>query len=170
MAAMKTTRTLVRLALAAAVSLFIAEVAVMYALPLLPPLPAWATASLDATLLLVLFLPALHYIAFRPLLRYIGKHERAEEALRKWANIFEHAGWGLAAIGVEDAKTLGMMNPAYARMHQYTVEELMGRPVADVFAPECRAELPEHIRVRARRVITSSSPSISARMEQSFPS
>ncbi len=36
-------------------------------------------------------------------------------------------------------------------MHGCTVEELVGRPLADVFAPESRAELPTHIQTAHQR-------------------
>lgn len=69
-----------------------------------------------------------------------------ETALRKWAHIFEHAGWGVVATNA-DGKTIGMMNPTFARMYGYTAEELTGKPVAEIFAPDARANVPEHIRI-----------------------
>ena len=68
----------------------------------------------------------------------------AVESLRKWAYIFEYADWGVGIVGAE-GKTLILMNPAFARMHGYTVEELIGRPVTEVFAPEYREEVSEQI-------------------------
>jgi PAS domain S-box-containing protein len=76
----------------------------------------------------------------------ISERKQAEEALAKWAHIFEHAEWGVV-VGSADGKVLEMMNPAYARMHGYTVEELSGRPIAGVYAPGAEAELSELIRV-----------------------
>lgn len=75
----------------------------------------------------------------------ITARKRAEEAAERWANIFEHVQWGVV-VGSGDGQTLMMMNPAYARMHGYTVEELISRPIVDVFAPEARAALVEQIR------------------------
>lgn len=72
--------------------------------------------------------------------------QQAETTIFKWAQIFEHAGWGIV-IGSTDGKTLDMMNPAYATMHGYSVEELTGRPIIDVYAPECKADLPNHVRI-----------------------
>jgi PAS domain S-box-containing protein len=54
--------------------------------------------------------------------------------------MFEHAEWGVA-IGSADGRTLEMMNPAYAKMHGYTVEELSGLPIASVYAPGTAGEL-----------------------------
>ena len=68
----------------------------------------------------------------------------AVESLRKWAYIFEYADWGVGIVGAE-GKTLILMNPAFARMHGYTMEELIGRPVTEVFAPEYRGEMSEQI-------------------------
>jgi len=68
------------------------------------------------------------------------ERRRNEEALQKWGNIFAHAGWGVAVLGGEELR-LEMMNPAYAAMHGYRVEELLGRPVAEVHTPESRERL-----------------------------
>jgi PAS domain S-box-containing protein len=75
--------------------------------------------------------------------RDITDRKKAEEALRWWGHVFEHLEWGFV-IGGEN-QTLALMNPAFARMHGYTVEELTGAPIVSVFAPEARAEVPQQI-------------------------
>ena len=74
----------------------------------------------------------------------------AEESAKRWANIFEHVQWGIA-VGDADGDKLILMNPAYARMHGYTVEELLSRPIIEVYAPEARAELAQQIRLTRER-------------------
>lgn len=69
----------------------------------------------------------------------------AEDALRKWEHIFQHARWGIA-VTEGDSGRLDWVNRAYAEMHGNTVEELQGRPIIDVFAPEHREEVAEHVR------------------------
>jgi PAS domain S-box-containing protein len=76
----------------------------------------------------------------------ITARRRAEEEARRWVEVFEHVQWGVALGDAETGKLLSM-NPAYARMHGYEVEELAGRPIADLYAPEARASLAEHLRV-----------------------
>ncbi|MDQ1524931.1 MAG: hypothetical protein QOE47_2855 [Pyrinomonadaceae bacterium] len=75
----------------------------------------------------------------------ITQRKRAEEELRRWEQIFQHAGWGVA-LGDPVTGTLEAINPAFARMHGYTVEEMRGTLLADTFAPEERSRLAEHIR------------------------
>lgn len=58
--------------------------------------------------------------------------ERVEKALRRWAEIFGRAPWGIAVFDGETG-TLELMNPAFARMHGRRVEELTGKPVTAVF-------------------------------------
>ncbi|MCA1566758.1 MAG: response regulator [Acidobacteria bacterium] len=65
--------------------------------------------------------------------------------MRRWEQIFRHAGWGVA-MADPVAGTLRAVNPAYARMHGYAVEEMIGKPLADTFAPEERPLLAGHIR------------------------
>ncbi|HSD85847.1 MAG TPA: PAS domain S-box protein [Anaerolineae bacterium] len=75
----------------------------------------------------------------------IARLQEAEQSLHRWAHIFEHAEWGVA-IGSANGRSLEMMNPAYARMHGYTVEELSGLPIDSVFAPGTAGELSALIR------------------------
>lgn len=73
------------------------------------------------------------------------RRERAHRAeLARWETIFRHAEWGVAASS-EDGQRLELVNPAFARMHGYSVDELRQRPLIEVFAPEVRNELPAHI-------------------------
>ncbi len=75
----------------------------------------------------------------------VTARKTAETRLRQYQDIFNRAEIGLV-IGTGDGTTLQEMNPAFARMHGYDAEELRGRPVADVYAPEVRGQLPAFIR------------------------
>lgn len=80
---------------------------------------------------------------------HIIKSMHDTEEWDEWPHIFEHVEWGIGIWGA-DGKTLEKINPAFARMHGYRVEELTGRPVTDIFAPEYCSELSEHIRTAHR--------------------
>ncbi|HVF43984.1 MAG TPA: PAS domain S-box protein [Pyrinomonadaceae bacterium] len=80
----------------------------------------------------------------------ITARRRAEDEARRWAEVFEHVQWGVVLGDAETGKLL-TMNPAYARMHGYEVEELSGRPIADVYAPEARAALAGQLGVTLER-------------------
>lgn len=70
--------------------------------------------------------------------------EKAHEAkLQRWEELFQHAGWGVAMTEPETHRLLAI-NPAFARMHGYSVDELLGRPLSDCLAPESRPELAQH--------------------------
>lgn len=71
---------------------------------------------------------------------------RQQEAQRQWEQAFRHASWGIA-IGDVDDQTISQANPAFARMYGYEVDELVGMPIAAVFAPGVRAEVPGHIQI-----------------------
>jgi PAS domain S-box-containing protein len=68
----------------------------------------------------------------------------AGEILKKWANIFEHAQWGIAVLEHEN-EIIDMMNPAFAQMHGYEKNELANASLNDVMAPGKRGELKRHI-------------------------
>ena len=76
--------------------------------------------------------------------RDFTERKQAEELLRRWAHIFEHADWGIATIRQD---TFMMVNPTYASMHGCTAEELVGRSIYDIYAPEAHADLREQIRI-----------------------
>ena len=70
-----------------------------------------------------------------------GAHRKQ---LATWADIFEHAGWGVVA-GRADSQELELMNPAFARMHGFTVEELTGRPFSSLFTESAWRDVPVHL-------------------------
>jgi len=80
------------------------------------------------------------------IVRDITERKAAGERIQKWANIFLNAKWGVTAESA-DGLRFELMNPEFARMHGYTVEELSKLSVLDVFAPEVQQELPEKIRL-----------------------
>src|SRR5208282_4033814 len=71
-----------------------------------------------------------------------SERRRVEEALRRWEAIFAHAGWGVALARPDDYR-LEAVNPAFAAMHGWTVEELVGKSLAETLAPESRPMLAE---------------------------
>ncbi len=75
--------------------------------------------------------------------RDITERKKAEETIRRFADVVKHAKIGVT-IGTEDGK-LGLMNSAFAEMLGYTIDELSGKPIADTYAPEARGDLPGYI-------------------------
>jgi PAS domain S-box-containing protein len=70
---------------------------------------------------------------------------RESEAQRKrWEEIFTYLGVGVALARASD-NVLEDVNPAFARMHGYAREELIGKPLVDIFAPESRGVLARHV-------------------------
>jgi two-component system, cell cycle sensor histidine kinase and response regulator CckA len=63
--------------------------------------------------------------------RDISQRVEVGQELQRWARIFEHAGWGVAIVSA-DGGTIESVNPAFASMHGYTVEELRGKPMAEL--------------------------------------
>jgi len=75
----------------------------------------------------------------------LAERKKAEEALLKWRQIFEHAKWGVVVLSA-DGETLDLMNPAFAEMHGYTQQELYRTRMLDLFVPESRAWVPHQLR------------------------
>jgi PAS domain S-box-containing protein len=72
--------------------------------------------------------------------------KQSEADLARWRHIFAHAEWGVVVCNVA-AEQIELINPAFARMHGYSVEELAGFQVVDFFAEECKADLDHHVRL-----------------------
>lgn len=70
----------------------------------------------------------------------------AEKELEKWKYVFEHARWGVVVANLK-THTTELMNPEFARMHGYTVEEQIAMPIFSAFAPEVANEFPEQFRI-----------------------
>jgi len=68
---------------------------------------------------------------------------QAEESMREWQMFVECAPWGMTIGSLEDG-TIKLTNPAYARMHGYTMEELHGIKKDSLYAPESRANIPQY--------------------------
>ena len=80
------------------------------------------------------------------IVRDITEHKLAVEKLKKWANVFVHADWGLTVESAEGL-TYELINPAFAHMHGYSMEEVSKLSILDVSAPEAREKVPEKIRL-----------------------
>ncbi|HEY9672661.1 MAG TPA: PAS domain S-box protein [Waterburya sp.] len=70
--------------------------------------------------------------------------QRFAAALQQYKDIFQFAEHGLV-VSTVDHQSLALLNPAFARMHGSSVEELLGAPILDLFPPECRTEAIEII-------------------------
>jgi PAS domain S-box-containing protein len=87
----------------------------------------------------------------------LAQRAQAEADLRKWAHIFEHAGWGVAIVSA-DGFTLEAVNPAFAHLHGYEPGDLIGRPIDVVLGMPARQEareLYDAVRREGRRVFES---------------
>ncbi len=71
----------------------------------------------------------------------VAERKVAEGELLKWGHIFKDAQWGIA-LGDANGKTYNLMNPAYAHMHGFSVEELTSKEISTMFVPAFREKLP----------------------------
>jgi len=75
--------------------------------------------------------------------RELVEHKRTEDALQRWEQIFKNAGWGMATINATSGVLLSV-NPAFAEMHGYHPQELIGQPLETLVAPPAQASLAMH--------------------------
>jgi PAS domain S-box-containing protein len=60
---------------------------------------------------------------------------RLEGTLHKWISIFDVAGWGTAIVDSAELR-IDAVNPAFARMHGYAPDALVGQPYRTLLSPE----------------------------------
>lgn len=72
----------------------------------------------------------------------VEDRKRAHTDLKKWERIFNAAGW---AVCITEGGKLTSINAAFAKMHGYGIEELIGTPAIELTAPESRLGAQEHV-------------------------
>lgn len=73
-------------------------------------------------------------------------HKQSEVEIARWQHVFAHAEWGVIVCNADLAQ-IELMNPAFARMYGYSVEDLAGFQGIDFVAEECKADLEHHVRL-----------------------
>ncbi len=74
----------------------------------------------------------------------ITERKNAGAHAQKWMKICQHADWGIV-VSSPDGLTLEMMNPAFARMHGYSEQDIDGCPWEHVVAEQSRSEITKHL-------------------------
>jgi len=80
----------------------------------------------------------------------ITERRREEDKLQQWEQIFQNAVWGIA-VGGTDGKSIELMNPAFAKMHGYTVEEMKDWAMDELFALQWRGNIAENIQLACQK-------------------
>jgi two-component system, cell cycle sensor histidine kinase and response regulator CckA len=81
--------------------------------------------------------------------RDITRQKAYEADLKKWADIFNNTKMGIV-VGDPVGERIIIVNHAFADMHGYAADELIGKPLADLFTFEKRAELFHHMHTADR--------------------
>ncbi|RWX48635.1 PAS domain S-box-containing protein, partial [Candidatus Electrothrix communis] len=101
------------------------------------PLTSFQKASDDVVrqiylvyVLLWLAMLPVFFFFFKKMQSRLRERVQHEAELQEWADIFKHAQWGIALSKADRVETfsLDMMNPAFAEMHGFSVEELKAKP------------------------------------------
>ncbi|CAM2070360.1 PAS domain S-box protein [Sulfidibacter corallicola] len=75
----------------------------------------------------------------------IDDRVKSEEQIRYWERIFKHSGWGVI-LCKGDSPYVASCNPAYAKMLGYTMEELHGKHLMDIYSPHARSILRDKLK------------------------
>ncbi len=79
----------------------------------------------------------------------ITETKKIEAEAKRWSKAFAYAEWGVAIIAPE-GNILELLNPAFAKMHGYTEDELLKESIEILLNQKTRKQFPEFIE-RAKR-------------------
>jgi diguanylate cyclase (GGDEF)-like protein/PAS domain S-box-containing protein len=82
-------------------------------------------------------------------LRDVTELRRVTHESERWANVFEHIELGVFVSRPDG--TIDLCNPAFARMHGWGDDDLIGLSELATFAPEVRADVARHLAVVEER-------------------
>ena len=68
--------------------------------------------------------------------RDVTTRRAIDQALSRWQHVFDHAGFGMVVLTPGKELTMEHVNPAFAAMHGYALEELKGKSYGTVVDPE----------------------------------
>ena len=119
---------------------FITEAFIMILLSVIPSLPTWMWAMLDATLLVILLSPALYFFVLRPLMQHLTERKLAEDkaelAYAELSQIFNTAADGMRLID-KDFNVL-RVNDTFSTLSGVSRGEATGKKCHEVFhGPMC---------------------------------
>lgn len=110
----------------------------------------FAQPTVETSLLLLQVFMGVLSVTVLVIAAVLAQRQEAEDKARQWESVFNKASWAMALADPADDR-LTAVTPAFAAMHGYTAEELLGRPLADVLTTESRRELPTHIQTAHQR-------------------
>lgn len=109
--------------------IFLAEVVAMIVVYGFPSMPYYLQILVDASVMAVLIFPLVYYIALKPLLFSIEKHQRLENALRhseeRFALSYRSNPAALSIIQVKDGRFIEV-NESFLRLYGYARNEVIG--------------------------------------------
>ncbi|HPG41127.1 MAG TPA: PAS domain S-box protein [bacterium] len=73
----------------------------------------------------------------------ITERKDAQANIEKWAHIFKTANWGIAISSIH-SRLFEQVNPAYAKMHGYDENELVGKPIEAVYADDFKSDVQQY--------------------------
>src|SRR4030042_5497619 len=119
---------------------FITEAFIMILLSVIPSLPTWMWAMLDATLLVILLSPALYFFVLRPLMLQIPERKQAEEKTKlayvELNQIFNTAADGMRLIDKDF--TVLRVNETFSNLSGVSRDDATGKKCYEVFhGPMC---------------------------------
>ncbi|CAK8721660.1 histidine kinase [Candidatus Electrothrix laxa] len=121
------------------------------------PLAAYQKAS-DDIVRQICSVYALLWLALLPVFFFFYKKMRSqlrermqhEAELQEWAEIFKHAQWGIA-LSKAETFSLDMMNPAFAEMHDCSVEDLKGKSYLALIDKKLQNDVGEYMRAAEKK-------------------
>ncbi len=119
--------------------IFISEVMVMMILPYLQPLSKISEAFVNASFMIIMVVPTLYFLLYRPLNHHIVKRELAENELREKSDIIDSmltSSVDMAIAATDLDFRITYYNPMAEKIFGYTAQEVIGHTVMEMHTKE----------------------------------
>lgn len=133
-------RSPVKRSLAFVLAILITEMAVMNLVDYLSPMPPVVIAIIDSFLLAIFLAPAIYFLIFQPMTRYVLDHKEIEKSLSQEKSFVESLirTANVIIVGLDKEGNIHIFNETAEKVTGYTLAELIGRNWFEVFVPRER--------------------------------
>lgn len=130
-------RSPVKRILALLITIILSEIVIMVFLGFLGPLPSLAVAVIDSLLLTVMLSPAIYFLIFQPMARYVSDHREIEKSLLKEKEVVESLirTANVIIIGLNKEGKINLFNETAEKITGYQFNELKGKNWFETMVP-----------------------------------
>jgi PAS domain S-box-containing protein len=133
-------RSPVKRILALVATMIISEIFIMMLMDYLTPLPLITIAFVDSFLQIIMLAPALYFLIFQPMSRYVSDHRKIEKSLSQEKDFVENLirTANVIIVGLDREGKIELFNETAEKITGYKFAELKGKNWFEILVPQER--------------------------------